>query len=217
MILIIALALWGGNKLIDYLHGTETLPTIATTEIAVLYNETDTSPPASATFHPTDILDTVSASSPKPTTTTLATILTQTQTPALPDTPTPEPTATSSPTSTELPTWISDGLGVPMVLVPAGSFEMDSDADDALAKCQLLHEPFSGIPCLRDWLTHEEPIHTVTLVDFYIDQYEVTNEQFAEFPNDKDNQNEGEITWLDANDENVRLFQSEGDWKPING
>jgi len=46
---------------------------------------------------------------------------------------------------------------VPMVLVPAGSFEMGND----------------------DGKPDERPAHTVTLDAFYIDQYEVTNAQYA--------------------------------------
>jgi serine/threonine-protein kinase len=45
-----------------------------------------------------------------------------------------------------------------MVLVPGGPFEMGSDSGD----------------------NNERPVHTVTLDDFYIDQYEVTNARYAE-------------------------------------
>ncbi len=50
-----------------------------------------------------------------------------------------------------------DERGIPMVLIPAGPFEMGSNngAED------------------------ERPIHTVTLGAFYMDQYEVTNRQYA--------------------------------------
>ena len=50
-----------------------------------------------------------------------------------------------------------DYRGISMALVPAGSFEMGSlNGDD-----------------------DEKPVHTVTLDAFYIDQYEVTNSQYA--------------------------------------
>ena len=48
-----------------------------------------------------------------------------------------------------------------MVLIPAGSFEMGSDAKDASPE--------------------EQPVHTVHLDAFYIDIYEVTNAQFKAF------------------------------------
>jgi formylglycine-generating enzyme required for sulfatase activity len=50
-----------------------------------------------------------------------------------------------------------DDHGVPMALVPAGPFEMGS----------------------YDGAEDEQPVHTVILNDFYIDQYEVTNSQYA--------------------------------------
>jgi len=58
----------------------------------------------------------------------------------------------------EPPETIEDDFGVAMALVPAGPFEMGSNegAED------------------------EHPVHTVTLDEFYIDQYEVTNAQYAE-------------------------------------
>ncbi len=60
--------------------------------------------------------------------------------------------------SHEPPGSIEDDFGIPMALVPAGPFEMGSEtgSDD------------------------EQPVHTVTLDDFYIDQFEVTNAQYAE-------------------------------------
>jgi len=49
--------------------------------------------------------------------------------------------------------------GAPMVLVPAGEFQMGSDIGDI----------------------DEKPIHKVYLDEFYIDVYEVTNEQYRKF------------------------------------
>ena len=67
---------------------------------------------------------------------------------------TPGPTATFTPTP--LPAMISDEKGAEMILIPAGPFVMGSNDNQAAAK----------------------PAHTVTLGDYYIDKYEVTNEQF---------------------------------------
>jgi len=65
----------------------------------------------------------------------------------------------SSPTSveTDLSTLLIDDQGVSMALVPAGPFEMGSN----------------------DGAEDEGPVHTVILDDFYMDQYEVTNSQYA--------------------------------------
>jgi len=62
--------------------------------------------------------------------------------------------------------------GAPMVLIPAGPFTMGSDSGN----------------------DDEQPVHEVTLDDFYIDQYEVTNARYADcvaagdctFPNPDD-------------------------------
>jgi len=107
-----------------------------------------------------------------------------TLTPSLPSTThlPPTTTLTSTPASTHTPTLASypsqiiDDYGIPMVLVPAGPFEMGSDADVALRECQELH--IDGY-CPRRYFEDEEPVHTVTLDDYYIDQYEVTNAHYA--------------------------------------
>jgi formylglycine-generating enzyme required for sulfatase activity len=71
--------------------------------------------------------------------------------------PTAPPIITRTPTPTGSPARINDEKGVPMVLVPAGPFTMGSvsGADD------------------------EKPVHKVTLDDYYIDLYEVTNARYA--------------------------------------
>jgi formylglycine-generating enzyme required for sulfatase activity len=138
-------------------QGAESPRPAATTRVAPAANLTD--PPRSATETPTN------TSQPA----------TDTVTSAPTDTATPIPTITPSLTPEELPPLITDDYGVPMALVPAGSFQMGSDADDALAECQRLRDG-----CQRAWFEDEEPVHTVTLDDFYIDQYEVTNARYAE-------------------------------------
>ncbi len=64
-----------------------------------------------------------------------------------------------------------------MVLVPAGSFEMGSREGVALTDCPK-YRPESG--CQTSSLEDEAPAHIVTLEAFYIDQFEVTNETYAE-------------------------------------
>ena len=54
-----------------------------------------------------------------------------------------------------------------------------------------------GSDCQDD----EKPAHQVTLSDFNIGKYEVTNEQFVQFLNEKGNQTEGGIEWLDLGKE----------------
>jgi formylglycine-generating enzyme required for sulfatase activity len=72
-------------------------------------------------------------------------------------------------------TLISDDFGVPMAMVPAGTFQMGADAELAFTICREFRSD-----CESDWFEDEEPIHTVSLDDFYIDQYEVTNARYAE-------------------------------------
>ncbi len=63
------------------------------------------------------------------------------------------------------------------ILVKGGTFQMGSP--DGVGK------------------NKEHPQHQVTVSDFYIGKYEVTNAQFAKFLNAKGNQEEGGRTWLD--------------------
>jgi len=105
----------------------------------------------------------------------------------------------SSPTSTNLfentiqteeLEYFVDELGVPMVLIPAGSFLMGSEWGD----------------------DDEAPVHEVTVDAFYIDVYEVTNELFVRFLEEMGNREEGGTTWLDAGSEYGKIFQSSSGW-----
>jgi len=62
------------------------------------------------------------------------------------------------PTPTALPQTITASDGSPMVLIPAGPFTMGSDSGG----------------------NDEQPVRTVTLDAFYIDQYEVTNARYSD-------------------------------------
>jgi formylglycine-generating enzyme required for sulfatase activity len=44
----------------------------------------------------------------------------------------------------------------------------------------------------------EKPVHSVTVGNFYMSKYEVTNAQYAAFLNAKGNQSEGGVEWYDA-------------------
>jgi formylglycine-generating enzyme required for sulfatase activity len=55
-----------------------------------------------------------------------------------------------------------------MVYVPGGEFEMGSDDDGVDYALQLCDEYRDD--CEREWFENEQPVHTVTLNDFWIDQ-----------------------------------------------
>jgi formylglycine-generating enzyme required for sulfatase activity len=95
---------------------------------------------------------------------------------------TPEPTSLAGG-----PDQFEDDFGIPMVLIPSGSFQMGSEWGD----------------------DDERPEHRVYLDAFYIDIYEVTNELFARFLNEIGNQVEGGESWLEAS---RIIFQSSSGW-----
>lgn len=67
-----------------------------------------------------------------------------------------------------------------MVLVTGGTFTMGcKDGRD------------------KDCYDDEKPAHSVTLRDFYISKFEVTNAEFCQFLNEKGNQTEGGAEWID--------------------
>jgi formylglycine-generating enzyme required for sulfatase activity len=85
-----------------------------------------------------------------------------------------------------------------MVHVPGGTFQMGDDESNPYAD------------------SDEFPRHAVTLDDFWIDQTEVTNAQFAAFLNDRGNQTEGGVTWLNLEDRNCQVEQA-GEYRPRSG
>jgi serine/threonine-protein kinase len=99
-----------------------------------------------------------------------------TSTPRATSTPFPSstPRATSTPSLGIGSTWERPKDGMTMLYIPAGEFEMGSDADEALAECR---KHYDG--CERDWFTNEEPIHTVYLDAYWMDETEVTNGMYA--------------------------------------
>ncbi len=87
--------------------------------------------------------------------------------------------------------------GAEMALAPAGCFMMGSeDSED-----------------------NERPVHEVCFDEpFWIDAYEVTNAQFAEFLNEVGDQIEvGDWMWLAADDGDVQILESGGTWTPRGG
>ena len=70
-----------------------------------------------------------------------------------------------------------------MVLIEAGEFRMGSNSGNS----------------------DEKPIHSVHVDAFYMDVYEVTNAEYAEFLNAKGKYADGSITWLDIDSSHCRI------------
>lgn len=121
----------------------------------------------------------------------------------------------SGPTPSSAPT-ITD-QGYQMVLVPAGPFRMGT-TDDELAKVYAICDPILGHDkCLTMGFEEERPPHQVTLDAFYVDQYEITNEQYAAFLNDMGNKSTTDAQWYKAGDEKARIQFLDGKWRSIQG
>ena len=138
-------------------------PTLAPTAVPT------TPPTATNTPTPTSeptavaILPTIAPSATAEPTQTPTTAATATAEPSL--TPTTAPSATPSPTPTPTATPLVVEIRpldqMPMVLIPSGTFNMGSEAAE-----------------------NEQPIHPVTLNAFYLDQFEVSVGQYAQFLNE---------------------------------
>lgn len=63
----------------------------------------------------------------------------------------------------------------------------------------------------------EKPIHKVYMKDFYIDKYEVTNEQFCKFLNEKGNQSEDGVEWLEIKSEYCKIVKQGNKYVPVSG
>jgi formylglycine-generating enzyme required for sulfatase activity len=81
-------------------------------------------------------------------------------------------TAAEEPTPSLGDIWTRPADGMVMVYVPAGEFEMGSDDDEVDYALQLCNEYFGD--CEREWFEDEQPVHSVALDSFWIDQTEVT-------------------------------------------
>lgn len=82
-----------------------------------------------------------------------------------------------------------------MVWVEGGSFMMGSNEGD----------------------DDEKPVHRVNLDGFWMGKYEVTNEQFCVFLNEKGNQTEGGTTWLEIESSFCDITQSSSRFLPKSG
>ncbi|MFZ5857209.1 MAG: SUMF1/EgtB/PvdO family nonheme iron enzyme [Chloroflexota bacterium] len=90
-----------------------------------------------------------------------------------PDNPLPQP-ITDTPISITITPTEMTGDGAALVRIPAGKFRMGSNRSSAMGFC----ETYSR---LCDNFADVGPQHVVYLDEFWIDQYEVTNAQFAQF------------------------------------
>lgn len=81
-----------------------------------------------------------------------------------------------------------------MVLVEGGTFKMGQP------------DPNIGG---NNWSNDEQPVHDVTLSSFYMDIYEVTNEQFCKFINENGNKTEGDGKWIDVGDEDCKIVKKD--------
>jgi formylglycine-generating enzyme required for sulfatase activity len=107
--------------------------------------------------------------------------------------------------------------GMLMVYVPAGEFVMGS-TDEEIEYARALYNEYperSGE--WIDYVSVEQPAHTVALDGFWIDRTEVTNEQFAAFLNEKGNQEEGGDTWFRLEDAGALIERVDGEFRPKSG
>jgi len=73
-------------------------------------------------------------------------------------------------------TWPRPADGMVMVYVPTGEFQMGSDDAKVDVALQMCNTHYGN--CEREWFEVEQPVHTVALDGFWIDQTEVTNAQY---------------------------------------
>jgi len=79
-----------------------------------------------------------------------------------------------------------------MACIPAGTFTMGRTAGEIETECRRL-----GAACRRDLLDREQPARRVTLSEFYLDEREVTNDEFAD--------------WLSTNPERLKVSRDTED------
>jgi len=113
--------------------------------------------------------------------------------------PTPVPSSRPLPTPGPERTKVWDEDGSVMVHVPAGDFFIGSSDSDASADGD------------------EKPMHSVYLHEFWIDKFEVTNEQFSRFLNEEGNQKEDDVTWVNVEGEGSNIVYEAGQYSPRSG
>ncbi len=72
---------------------------------------------------------------------------------------------------------------------------------------------FTSLPCSQS----EKPAHEVTVNNFYMSKYEITNQNFCAFLNSKGNQTEESVLWYDMDNNNGYILYTQGKYKPSPG
>ena len=86
------------------------------------------------------------------------------------------PIAAAATATPELPYDVRfDAFGIPMILVQGGVYEIGANPEQSLENCLKYRDD-----CLLEWFLDESPPHDVSVGDFMIDQFEVTNASYAE-------------------------------------
>ncbi|MDM8531743.1 SUMF1/EgtB/PvdO family nonheme iron enzyme [Anaerolineales bacterium HSG25] len=130
---------------------------------------------------------------------------------ATPDPNQPEPTATNTPMPA--PTWTPTNTPAPADTWTPTPIPSINTPIPPQSSSDMVHVPAGEFSMGSDRYDDEKPIHTVYLDEYYIDTYEVTNAQFAQFLNDKGNQTEEGTTWLDIGDSDSLIEQSGGSFQ----
>ena len=71
--------------------------------------------------------------------------------------------------------YLPEVKGGPMVFVPKGEFMMGMTVEEAYQECARYYHD-----CKKKWFKGEEPVHKVYVSGFYIDKYEVTQQEYRE-------------------------------------
>lgn len=90
--------------------------------------------------------------------------------------------------------------------------EIESEATPA-DRMQIVYVPAGEFVMGGDEYFEEQPIHSVILDAFWIDQTEVTNLMFASFLNEWGNRREGSAALLDVEDEDARIHFVATSWR----
>ncbi|HSH05676.1 MAG TPA: bifunctional serine/threonine-protein kinase/formylglycine-generating enzyme family protein [Anaerolineae bacterium] len=153
-------------------------------------------------------------------TATVTPTATATRTPA----PTETPTVTVAPTASGTPVSVAgdsrvvpvgEGLRSQQRYVPGGTFRMGITEQEMYGALALCLEQWSA--CVADYFDDEQPMHTVVLDSFWIDEQEVSNELFAYFLNEKGNREESGVAWLAIGEQAALIEEVDTAYRPLAG
>ena len=104
-----------------------------------------------------------------------------------------------------------------MVLIPAGEFAMGSNSgSDSIKMDNSMNESEFAMGS-NSGSSDEKPVHSVYVDAFYMDKYEVTNAQYAEFLNAKGRHTDGGQIWLDLGDGDEKIEYIAGKYRARSG